>query len=218
MKTINKSNANLKTNFKRVATLVIILLGFNQMNAQIEKLAGPRVGMTFITPGSGADFVNEGLAFDANENKYGSTGAAFTTQFGWQWESRFGNGNGGFVGLVEWVALVGGLEKGRFLPSFSAIVGARTSKGFEFGVGPNLTLGGLGLVIGVGKNFKFGNLNVPVNLAFIPGIRKQGEILRMNSNYGTTYAEKYHYNTGSRISLMFGFNMVKSKPNHRRIN
>lgn len=205
-----------KTNMKQFVMVVLTIVSFNVSNAQIEKLSGPRVGMTIITSGSSADIVNEGFGYGENE-KFGKTGAAFTTQFGWQWESRFGNGEGGFVGLVEWIALVGGLEKGMFLPSFSAIVGARTDKGWEFGMGPNLSLSGVGLVFGVGKNFQFSNLNVPINLAFIPGVKKKGNVLRTDSNNVTT-DEEYNYTTGSRISLIVGFNMIKKRKRNSKIN
>ena len=38
-----------------------------------------------------------------------------TTLYGWQWESRFADA-GNVTGIVEWVALVAGMEKGKFLP------------------------------------------------------------------------------------------------------
>lgn len=211
---IEKINNTIKIKrMKQLVLAIVTIFLFNVSNAQIEKLAGPRIGMTIITAGSTADVINEDLSYVMN-NKKGTTGAAFTTQFGWQWESRFGNGEGGIVGLVEWIALVGGLEKGKFLPSFSAIIGARTAKGFEFGIGPNVSLSGVGLVFGVGKNFKFGNLNVPVNLAFIPGVKKKESIFKTDSNYNTI-EEKYNYNTGSRISLIIGFNMIKNKKSRK---
>ena len=201
-----ENNINQLNNIqmKRIITVVIALFVINTSNAQIEKLTGPRIGITVVTTGSTADFVNSGWGFELEaDEKFGETGTAFTTQFGWQWESRFGNEDGGFIGLVEWVALVGGLEKGLFLPSFSAIVGARTDEGFEFGMGPNLSLSGFGLVLAVGKNIKFGNLNVPINLVYIPGLKKVGSIDTGNNR------EEYNYNTGSRISLIIGFNMKK---------
>lgn len=217
MKTIKKLNQelnlNIKSKLKGILTVLLIVVGVNNSNAQIDKLSGPRIGMTLVTTGSSADYINEDL-FYTQHNKFGSTGAAFTTQFGWQWESRFGDGEGGIVGLVEWIALVGGLEKGKFLPSFSAIIGARTSKGLEFGIGPNVSLSGVGIVLGFGKNFKFGNLNVPLNLAFIPGVRKEGTDLYVDSN-NETVVETYKYNTGSRISLIVGFNMIKNKRQSR---
>ena len=85
--------------------------------------------------------------------------------------SRFADG-GNVTGIVEWIALVGGMEKGKFLPSVSSMVGARTASGLEFAVGPNLSLSGIAMVFGVGYNFKSGNLNIPVNIAFVPGRKR----------------------------------------------
>jgi hypothetical protein len=101
------------------------------------------------------------------------------------------------------------MEKGMFLPSASSIIGARTANGLEFGVGPNLSLSGIGMVFGVGYNFTSGNLNLPVNISVIPGRKMDGTI-----DYGgdpTTgyYSEKYEYNTGTRIAITLGFNMSK---------
>ncbi len=60
--------------------------------------------------------------------------------------------------------------------------------------GPNLSLSGIGMVFAVGKNFQSGNLNFPVNIAFVPG---------KSSAWGDGDP------TGDRISLMLGFNMSK---------
>ena len=185
---------------KKIVFTIALGLGLLTANAQIEKLAGPRLGVTLITPGSTADFIHEGFGFDDNEDgKYGSTGSAFTTQYGWQWESRFADGGGSITGIVEWIALVGGMEQGMFLPSVSSVIGVRTANGLEVGVGPNLSLSGIGMVFGVGHNFKSGNLNLPVNLVIMPGKSKEGD-----SN-----GESYTYNSGARISIMVGFNMSK---------
>ena len=63
-----------------------------------------------------------------------------------------------------------------FLPSVSSMVGVRTAKGIEFAIGPNLSLGGIAMVIGAGGgggyNFKFGKLNLPVNIAYVPSMNK----------------------------------------------
>ena len=192
---------------KKIIYTLSIALGLGlSANAQIDKLTGPRIGLTLITPGPVADFLHEGFDFDENEDGgYGSTGSALTTQYGWQWESRFADGGGDVTGMVEWVALVGGMEQGKFLPSVSSIIGARTSGGFEIGVGPNLSFSGVGMLFAIGHNFKSGNLNLPVNLVFMPGRKKDGE--RDNPVSGSV--ESYEYNTGSRISIMIGFNMSK---------
>mgnify|MGYP006166544297 FL=1 len=185
---------------KRIIYTLSIVLGLGlSANAQVEKLAGPRIGLTLITPGPVADFLHEGFDFDNDVHEIGSTGSAFTTQYGWQWESRFADGGGDVTGIVEWIALVGGMEQGKFLPSVSSIIGARMSSGLEIGVGPNLSLSGIGMVFGVGHNFKPGNLNLPVNLVFMPGRKMDGEI----------NGKPYPYNSGARISIMIGFNMSK---------
>jgi hypothetical protein len=59
--------------------------------------------------------------------------------------------------------------------------GIRTTKGFECAVGPNFSLSGVGLAFAVGYNFKSGNLNIPINLPFVPGINKNGNY-RDNDN------------------------------------
>ena len=91
-----------------------------------------------------------------------------------------------------------------FLPSISSVIGARTANGLEFGVGPNLSLSGIGMLFAVGHNFKSGSLNIPVNLVIMPGKDIDGTYV------GTDGSLKDNpYNTGARISIMVGFNMSK---------
>ena len=192
---------------KKILLTLALGLGLLTANAQIEKLAGPRVGFTYVTAGPIADFLHDGFDFDEDEDGgYGSTGPAFTTLYGWQWESRFADGGGNITGIVEWIVLVGGMERGKFLPSASSIIGARTDKGLEFGIGPNLSLAGIGMVFGVGYNFKSGRLNLPVNISVLPGRKMTGEIQNQDGNWQT---EEYEYNTGTRIAITLGFNMSK---------
>ncbi len=206
---------------KKIILTIASILMIISVNAQIQRLSGPRVGLTFIAPGSSADFLHKGSAFvdNDNENKLGETGPATITQYGWQWESRFADGSGDIIGIVEWIALVGGMEQGQFLPSMSSIIGVRTSNGFEVGVGPNLSLMGfesyksgeydnplfptpvvgLGMIFAIGKNFKSGDLNLPVNLVFMPG----------KSYTQTIGGVENEYSSGARISIMVGFNLGK---------
>ena len=183
---------------KKIVFTISLGLVLLTASAQIQKLAGPRIGVTLITAGLTADFIHEGFDFDERDGKYGSTGSAFTTQYGWQWESRFADGGGDVVGIVEWIALVGGMEQGLFLPSISSVIGARTSTGLEFGVGPNISLSGVGMLFAVGHNFKSGSLNIPINLVFMPG-----------KDIDSDKFGGYTYNSGTRISLMVGFNLAK---------
>ena len=126
------------------------------------------------------------------------------------------------------------MEQGLFLPSVSSMVGARTSNGVEFAMGPNLSLGGIAMVFGLGYNFKSGDLNMPVNIGFVPGRKHTQEIEAeyewediyidpifdndgnlisggyWDSNQ-TLISEAYtlDYHTGNRFSITVGFNMSK---------
>lgn len=135
------------------------------------RLDGPRIGFTVLSGGV-LDKARESIG-DLNP---------FLTQFGWQFENRLFRLPNGVSGLVELVPLVGGLEQGKFIPSVSGLLGIRGAKGFEFGVGPNLTPLGANLVLALGTSFKSNGINFPVNLAVVPG------------------------NGGARVSLMLGFN------------
>jgi hypothetical protein len=176
---------------KRIITTVLLSVSILSVDAQVDKLAGPRVGVTMVQAGSLASILRKDVSLfsdDIREEWTGSTGkyGATMSQYGWQWESRFLDG-GDVVGIVEWIALVGGMEKGMFLPSVSSMVGLRTASGFEFAAGPNLSLGGIAMVIGIGKTLKFGKLNVPVNIAYVPS---------MNKTYHHDAEEEYLWHEG----------------------
>ena len=182
-------------NMKKTLLTLIIGFGILSVNAQVEKLSGPRVGVTMITPGSLASLIRGDVPFfsdEVREEWTGSTGkyGAAISQYGWQWESRFSDG-GDITGIVEWVALIGGMEKGLFLPSVSSMVGVRTSSGIEFAVGPNLSLGGIAMVFGAGYNFKFGKLNVPVNITYVPSMNKTYKHDKEEAQYDYLYNEEY---------------------------
>jgi len=207
---------------KKIVSTIALGLGILAANAQIQSLAGPRLGLVYISASPGTTFLNGDIKLDdlgeLPENYSDIAKGALTSLYGWQWESRFADG-GDVTGIVEWIALVGGMEKGKFLPSVSSMVGMRTASGIEFAVGPNLSLTGVAMVFGMGYNFKSGNLNIPVNIAFVPG-RKGTYSQEVEGNpgldgqWGTaddiqkeTY--KVPYNTGSRFSITVGFNISK---------
>ena len=220
---------------KRIFTTIVLSIIFLSADAQVVKLSGPRIGLTMVSSGSLASILRKDVSMFSDEIREEWTGAtgkygAVMSQYGWQWESRFADGEK-VVGIVEWIALVGGMEKGMFLPSVSSMVGLRTDKGIEFAVGPNLSLGGIAMVIGAGYNFKFGNLNIPVNIAYVPSMNKtydHEEEYDYNNvevdpdgtpNSGDEYWEETEtlispaysvtHPTGARISVMVGFNLSK---------
>ena len=180
----------------------------------VDQLSGPRFGVTFIGEGTSAQILNRINKMDSIAyTEYSGTTTAITTQYGWQWETRFADSGGPVVGLVEWVVLVAGMEKGMFLPSFSSLVGIRNEGGFEFATGPNLSGSGLGFVFAVGYNYKKGDLNLPINLAFVPNkITNNSNSPLSDILNSDDYFDSIKYeNTGFRITLSVGFNLNGKK-------
>ncbi|MGZ5243293.1 MAG: hypothetical protein ACXWDO_12740 [Bacteroidia bacterium] len=149
-------------------------LGVKEPTQQTVKLGGPRVGVTYIAAGKTRDMLKD---------EFGAS--PIISQFGWQFETRFFTTDQGTSGMVEFVPLIGGLEQGLFLPSLNCLVAIREKSGYEFGVGPNLSLAGAALVFAVGTSFQTSGVNFPVNFAVVPS------------------------KNGARFSLVVGFNTVK---------
>ena len=137
--------------------------------------SGPRVGITWLAGG----------IVDTLKSKHDIDVAPLLTQFGWQFERQFASMENGPVALNEFVLLVGGLDQGLFMPSFTWLVGVRMPSQFEFGIGPNATPLGVALAMSAGVTFRAGALAVPVNMALVP------------SRYGM------------RASILTGFNIYR---------
>jgi hypothetical protein len=178
--------------------------------SEVGKLTGPRFGLTYIGDGSTSQVLNRYHEMDSSEVvAAGALPFTWTTQYGWQWETRFADSGGPIVGLVEWVAFVAGMEKGMFLPSFSSLVGVRGEGGFEFATGPNLSASGLGFVFAAGYNIKKGDLNMPINISIVPdklGAKNSaaGDILETNDYFDVIKRN----NTGMRVTISVGFNLT----------
>ncbi len=158
--------------------IFLIILGISvKCYSQVQNLSGPRIGFTLLMDGETTDYVT---GIDGSPS-------TFISQYGWQYESRFASGEN-ITGLVEWVLLVGAMERGKFLPSISSLVGFRNSEGIEMGFEPNLSLGGIGVVFGFGMTMTSGKLNIPINFVYSP----QKE------------------NSGSSFNVLLGFNMSKN--------
>ncbi|MBC7695996.1 MAG: hypothetical protein H7141_11190 [Burkholderiales bacterium] len=169
-----------------------------------KSFGGPRVGLTYISPGTSADFI-------INDGK-----RPFITQFGWQFEGRLFTINNGMSGIVEFVPLIGGVEQGMFLPSASFLIGLRSGGKlpFEFAIGPNFSvgadykkerIGSVGLVIALGTSFKSDNINFPINIALVPSIGTNHD----STDPLTMETKRTHYESGFKISLLAGFNYRK---------
>ena len=136
-------------------------------------MTGPRFGLTVLNQKS----VDTLLA------EKNITVRPMITQFGWQFERRLYSNGDGITMLTEWIPLLSGLDQGVALPSLNWLVGLRTDGGTEFGIGPNITPLGVGLVAAAGVTVKTGALHVPFNFAIATS------------------------KSGARISVMTGFNI-----------
>ncbi len=125
--------------------------------ARTVSLAGPRFGLTVL---------NEQIVERLSERDIKVN--SMISQFGWQFEREFYSKQDGPTVLNEWVFLLGGLDQGVAIPSLSWMVGLRTREGAEFGIGPNITPGGVALALAAGVTLRAGVVNVPMNVAVVP--------------------------------------------------
>lgn len=117
-------------------------------------LSGPRLGISYLHGDMPA-------AFDTLESGY------YTTQFGYYFEYQFVKADN-LALATDIILLMGGMEKGMFVPSLTWVTGFRLPNNLEFGFGPNYTpLVGLGYTVATGMTFKYGNLYLPINVAFV---------------------------------------------------
>ena len=162
--------------------------------------SGPRIGFTYISSGTSADY----LAREGKQN--------LISQFGWQFEGRLFTVENGMSGIIEFIPLIGGVDQGMFIPSANLLIGLRegSKRSYEFAMGPNFSVvpdylgrykGSIGMVIAAGTSFKKGNVNFPINLAFVPSVGSKENVM----NEDGTFTEK-KFQTGWRLSLIVGFN------------
>ena len=156
-------------------------------NNLVQNLSGPRVGLTVLTNGDLTETLSDKFGLNSN----------LITQFGYQFEKQV-VGDDHVVGLVEGIVFIGGLEHGLFLPSLSGLFGGRFSSGYEFAVGPNVSLYGTSFLVAFGRTINAGNLNIPITLAWAPSNRRQRD-----SDDGVM---KEYYSTGHRFTFTVGFN------------
>ena len=155
MRTLISRSARLiaaaATLFVVLATAAEAQVQGNVVTRNAIRLSGPRVGVTMFS-GAAADSLDKRLGI----------GPAIS-QFGWQFERRMFQVQGGMTGVHEILLLVGGLDAGVALPSATWLLGIRGSSGMEVGVGPNVSLAGLALAAGAGVNIQSGGVNFPIN-------------------------------------------------------
>jgi hypothetical protein len=124
-----------------------------------QHLSGPRFGFTTLTG-------------DVAKLRQSVGKESIMSQFGWQFETQVVSTRSGNQALMEWVALVGGVEQDELNLSLSWLAGYRLPNGLEFGAGPNVSVRKEGwddpttsMVIAAGATLPFGELYIPLNLA-----------------------------------------------------
>lgn len=171
------------------------------MNRQEAKLSGPRFGVGYLM----GDF---GAVMKAPKSQGGLDAYPLISHLGYQFEKVFIS-SGQTHALVEFIPILSGFEHNTIIPSLNLLLGVRNSHtGWEIALGYNAALSKVrsndnvdvpeeeirystemstGLIFALGKTFKSGRLNFPVNAYFIPG-----------------------KNNSHRMGLTFGFNIPRS--------
>jgi hypothetical protein len=82
-------------------------------------------------------------------------------------------------------------------------------------------MSGVAMVLGMGYNFKSGNLNIPVNIGFVPGrsATRRGRyeehttgpdgVWNTSDDIDISIEEDVDYHSGNRFSITVGFNLSK---------
>ena len=123
-----------------------------------RNMGGPRLGVTVI-PGN-----------NSTTKKMQDRGIGrMISQFGWHFEQQIIPEGGGPSFVIQETPLVGGVEYGVLLPSFTLAMGVRLPNGIEFGMGPNLLVtpqeASSSLILAIGKSYNYGGVSIPLNLA-----------------------------------------------------
>jgi hypothetical protein len=153
------------------------ILAFSQVQAQKRlNLTGPRWGVTVLV----GEISEDSILGKTAEDIIGELPAAIS-QFGVHFEHRLLSG-AGVDGVIEFIALAGGMDRGVILPSLSLPVGVRATSGWEVGFGPNYSLEGLGYVIAMGKTFEYGDICFPFNVSIV--LHENGQRISLLTGYG----------------------------------
>ncbi|OGU25619.1 MAG: hypothetical protein A2X66_07385 [Ignavibacteria bacterium GWA2_54_16] len=142
-----------------------------------RNLGGPRLGVTYVMGGGNGELLNK---------LRGKGIGSVISQFGWHFEYQIIPEGGGPQFVIQGIPFLGAVEYGTVVPSLTVAMGVRLPDGFEFGLGPNVIIGGTkgantSLVAAVGKSFNYGGVSIPINLAFATSP------------------------TGNRLSVIFGY-------------
>ncbi len=162
-----------------------VVMAEDESTTITRNLGGPRFGLTYV-PGETQ------LAEELDHHDMGRV----LSQFGWHFEHQVIPRGGGPQFILEFVPMLAGVGYGKIIPNLTLAMGMRSPSGWEFGMGPNLTVSKTvddeveartSLLLAIGKSFNYSGVSIPVNLAF------------------TTSPQ------GNRVSLIFGYAIGSNK-------
>ncbi|MBI5206362.1 MAG: PEGA domain-containing protein [Candidatus Firestonebacteria bacterium] len=122
-------------------------------------LSGPRFGFTVI---------NDKLQRNIKKEHDIEIHNKILTQFGWQFEKRILLEGKDMMFVTEVVPLIGGVDQNLSIPSITGAIGIRTKNGTEFALGPYASGGGTSIAYAGGVTFRYGDMNIPLNIAIVP--------------------------------------------------
>jgi len=156
------------------------------------RLSGPRIGLT-IFGGSLGDL------YEAPESVGGFDANRVMMQVGYQFEIKYYTSKK-IQALMEIIPAITGIDQGIVIPSCSFLSGFRDNQeGWEIAAGPiasivpikngqlhsdGFPLPRINFIVGVGKSFRAGKLNIPINIFFIPG---QNDTNRFGASMGFNF-------------------------------
>jgi hypothetical protein len=159
---------------------MVLLAGIYAMSPRAAA-AQSRDAVNRSGPRFGAVWVSDGIIREAASKNV--VIRPVLSVFGWQSEVPLANNPGGPQPVSDIIVVGAGLDQGTFIPSASWIVGVRTHDDLELGLGPNVSPSGLAFVLTAGISKRFGMLNVPVNVAYVPS--KNGSRFSITTGFNT---------------------------------
>lgn len=140
-------------------------------------IVGPRIGVTYVNQDSAAYSRDVGKIFEPGDYY------PVNTMFGISFEQRLVLGSTRSHFAFQEILMITGLEQAVAFPSASALIGFRGHSGFEFGIGPILSLSGIGVITAVGWTISYKGVFVPVDISVVLPNRKRETAIALTTGF-----------------------------------